>query len=65
MNRQMVGVMADMHFAPTENSKNSLLKENKNPETIYVTGNTAIDALATTVKKIKTQKQYMLQEIQQ
>lgn len=51
MNRQMVGVMADMHFAPTENSKNSLLKENKNPETIYVTGNTAIDALATTVKK--------------
>lgn len=51
MNRQMVGVMADMHFAPTENSKNSLLKENKKPETIYVTGNTAIDALATTVKK--------------
>ena len=31
MNRQMVGVMADMHFAPTENSKNSLLKENKKP----------------------------------
>ncbi len=51
MNRQMVGVIADMHFAPTENSKNSLLKENKRPETIYVTGNTAIDALATTVKQ--------------
>lgn len=51
MNRQMVGVMADMHFAPTENSKNSLLKENKDPSKIYVTGNTAIDALATTVKK--------------
>ena len=51
MNRQMVGVMADMHFAPTENSKNSLLKEGKKPETIYVTGNTAIDALATTIKK--------------
>lgn len=51
MNRQMVGVMADMHFAPTENSKNSLLKEGKNPENIYVTGNTAIDALATTVKE--------------
>ena len=49
MNRQMVGVMADMHFAPTENSKNSLLKEGKKPETIYVTGNTAIDALSTTV----------------
>jgi len=51
MNRQMVGVMADMHFAPTENSKNSLVKEGKRPETIYVTGNTAIDALATTIKK--------------
>lgn len=50
MNRQMVGVMADMHFAPTENSKNSLLKENKEPSKIFVTGNTAIDALATTVK---------------
>lgn len=51
MNRQMVGIMADMHFAPTENSKNSLIKEGKKPETIYVTGNTAIDALATTIKK--------------
>ncbi len=51
MNRQMVGVIADMHFAPTENSKNSLLKEGKKIENIYVTGNTAIDALATTIKK--------------
>ncbi len=51
MNRQMVGVMTDMHFAPTENSKKSLLKENKDESKIYVTGNTAIDALATTVKK--------------
>ena len=50
MNRQMVGLMADMHFAPTENSKNSLLREGKKEETIYVTGNTAIDALATTIK---------------
>ena len=51
MNRQMVGVLADMHFAPTENSKKSLLKENKDETKIYVTGNTAIDALATTVKE--------------
>lgn len=51
MNRQMVGVLADMHFAPTENSKQSLLKEGKKESTIYVTGNTAIDALATTVKE--------------
>ena len=50
MNRHMVGVMADMHFAPTENSKKSLLSEGKNAENIFVTGNTAIDALATTVK---------------
>ena len=51
MNRQMVGVMADMHFAPTENSKKSLLSEGKKNENIFVTGNTAIDALATTVKQ--------------
>lgn len=51
MNRQMVGVLADMHFAPTENSKKSLLDEGKKHESIFVTGNTAIDALSTTVKK--------------
>ncbi len=51
MNRQMVGVLADMHFAPTEKSKESLLKEGKNPKTIYVTGNTAIDALDTTISQ--------------
>lgn len=49
MNRQLVGVLADMHFAPTEKSKQSLLNEGKKAETIYVTGNTAIDALSTTV----------------
>ena len=49
MNRQMVGVIADMHFAPTEKSKQSLLNEGKNIDNIYVTGNTAIDALTTTV----------------
>ena len=49
MNRQMVGVIADMHFAPTEKSKQSLLNEGKNIDNIYVTGNTAIDALNTTV----------------
>ena len=51
MNRQMVGVLADMHFAPTQNSKKSLLQEGKNEKNIWVTGNTAIDALKTTVKK--------------
>lgn len=51
VNRQVTGVIADMHFAPTENSKKNLLKEGKKEETIYVTGNTAIDALKTTVKE--------------
>lgn len=51
MNRQLTGVMADLHFAPTEVSKKNLLDENKKLETIFVTGNTAIDALATTVSE--------------
>lgn len=51
MNRQLTGVMADLHFAPTEVSKENLLKENKPAEAIFVTGNTAIDALQTTVSK--------------
>lgn len=42
MNRQMVGVMADMHFSPTETSKQNLLAEGKKEDIIYVTGNTAI-----------------------
>ena len=50
VNRQVTGVIADMHFAPTEISKGNLLKEGKPEANIYVTGNTAIDALKTTVK---------------
>lgn len=56
-NRQAVGIVSKFNFAPTEMSKNNLLKEGKNPDSIYVTGNTAIDALATTVKKNYTHKQ--------
>ena len=51
MNRQMVDCMTDMYFAPTNLSKENLLKENVPEEKIYVTGNTAIDAMATTVKE--------------
>lgn len=51
LNRQFVGCMADLHFAPTELSKENLLREGKRPETIVVTGNTAIDALQTTVRE--------------
>lgn len=51
MNRQFVGCVADMHFAPTERSRQNLLAEGKRPESIVVTGNTAIDALSTTVRE--------------
>ncbi|MCL2401479.1 MAG: UDP-N-acetylglucosamine 2-epimerase (non-hydrolyzing) [Oscillospiraceae bacterium] len=49
MNRQMVDCIADLLFAPTEESKQNLLLENKDESKIFVTGNTAIDALKTTV----------------
>jgi len=49
MNRQMVDCMTDMYFAPTGLSKSNLLKENINEDKIYITGNTAIDAMSTTV----------------
>lgn len=50
-NRQATGIIAQYHFAPTEKAKQNLLNEGKNKNNIYVTGNTAIDALKTTVKK--------------
>ncbi|MBP3925876.1 MAG: UDP-N-acetylglucosamine 2-epimerase (non-hydrolyzing), partial [Clostridium sp.] len=49
-NRQAVSIISRYNFAPTERSKKNLLNEGKQPDTIYVTGNTAIDALKTTVK---------------
>ncbi|WP_163969633.1 non-hydrolyzing UDP-N-acetylglucosamine 2-epimerase [Oceanobacillus halotolerans] len=54
MNRQLTGVMADLHFAPTDKSKQNLLDENKDRDRIVVTGNTAIDALKTTVDESYT-----------
>ncbi len=50
-NRQAVGIVAKYNFAPTELSKENLLREGKDPESIFVTGNTAIDALKTTVRE--------------
>ncbi|MBQ8588749.1 MAG: UDP-N-acetylglucosamine 2-epimerase (non-hydrolyzing) [Clostridia bacterium] len=50
-NRQAVGIISKYNFAPTELSKNNLLKEGKDEATVYVTGNTAIDALKTTVRE--------------
>lgn len=50
-NRQAVSIISAYNFAPTELSRQNLLKEGKNPDSIYVTGNTAIDALKTTVRE--------------
>ncbi len=50
-NRQAVSIISRLNFAPTERSRQNLLNEGKRPETIFVTGNTAIDALKTTVRE--------------
>lgn len=50
LNRQFVSLVSDYHFAPTEMAKNNLVSEGKDPNRIFVTGNTGIDALKTTVK---------------
>lgn len=52
MNRQITGRLADLHFAPTEQSKLNLVKENINGETVFVTGNTVIDALFNAQEKL-------------
>lgn len=51
MNRKLTGAMADLHFAPTDISKNNLLKENILEEGIFVTGNSSVDCVKTTVEK--------------
>lgn len=56
-NRQAVSIISKFNFAPTELSEQNLLKEGKNPDSIYVTGNTAIDALKTTVRENYTHKE--------
>lgn len=56
-NRQATGIITKFHFSPTENSKKNLLSEGKDPTHIYVTGNTAIDALKTTVRTDYTHPQ--------
>jgi UDP-N-acetylglucosamine 2-epimerase (non-hydrolysing) len=61
INRRLTGVLADLHFAPTGMSRDNLLREGVKPEHIYVTGNTAIDALRTTVR---ADYQFISQELQ-
>ena len=56
-NRQAVGIVSRYNFAPTEMSRNNLISEGKDPAKIYVTGNTAIDALKTTVREDYTHRE--------
>lgn len=49
-NREAVGLISRFHFAPTDKSRDNLVREGKEPSTIFVTGNTAIDALKTTIR---------------
>jgi UDP-N-acetylglucosamine 2-epimerase (non-hydrolysing) len=62
-NRQITGVLANYHFAPTDASANNLLKENKDSKSIVVTGNTVIDALFLALEKIKINKDLELKII--
>ncbi len=51
MNRKLTGAMADLHFSPTKLAKEHLLKENVDADSIFITGNTAVDCLKTTIEK--------------
>ena len=64
-NRQMVGVLAKYHFAPTIESQNNLLAENKDSSNIVVTGNTVIDALILVLKKIEEDTEFKSQILSQ
>ena len=63
MNRKLTGAIGTYHFAPTSTSESNLLKENINPAHLYVTGNTVIDALQTTVQTNYTFKEELLNQI--
>lgn len=63
MNRKLTGAIGTYHFAPTSTSESNLLKENINSDHLYVTGNTVIDALQTTVQTDYTFKEELLNQI--
>lgn len=64
-NRQLTGVLANYHFAPTATARDNLLRENKKEENIFVTGNTVIDALFATVKKDYTFADKEIEQIEE
>lgn len=51
INRRLTGVLSDLHFSPTKNNRANLINEGINPDSIFVTGNTVIDAFKTTIKR--------------
>ncbi|MCF2861067.1 UDP-N-acetylglucosamine 2-epimerase (non-hydrolyzing) [Pseudoalteromonas sp. Cnat2-41] len=63
-NRKLTGALTQLHFAPTDTSKNNLLKENIDPSNVHVTGNTVIDALLDVVDKVNT-KPSLSEQLQQ
>lgn len=63
-NRKLTGTLASYHFAPTQSSYNNLIKENIDPSTIVITGNTVIDALLTVKEKVETD-QNIVQQFEQ
>ena len=63
LNRQLTGRIADFHFAPTKKSKDNLLAEKTDENSIVVTGNTVIDALLESVKIVNIIEFFMGQEV--
>jgi UDP-N-acetylglucosamine 2-epimerase (non-hydrolysing) len=63
INRQITGRICDYHFAPTQNSKSNLVKENISEDSILVTGNTVIDALIKSVKKVNENPSQLIQDL--
>ena len=63
INRQIAGQVCDYHFAPTDTSKQNLLQENIKESTILATGNTVIDALLESVKRVKKKPSFHIQEL--
>jgi len=65
INRQITGRVCDYHFAPTDTSKNNLLKENISDKSILVTGNTVIDALLKSVEKVNENPSSLIKDLSQ
>lgn len=63
MNRKLAGVLTNFHFAPTPANRQNLMNEGVKPENIYITGNTVIDALKTTVRKNYAFQNKVLQKL--